>query len=161
MKSTLARNGGIAALVARVVLGGVFIYMGLGKALDPIAFLKQVRQFELVSQPLALNFIAAVLPWFEVVCGALLVAGIRARAAALPAFVLLVGFTTAVVLRSLAVQPGSGVPFCSLRFDCGCGTGEILICGKLAENTALAGLALIVLLRPPRKFSEPPTGSAV
>src|SRR6185503_19088261 len=47
-------------LAARVVLGGVFLYLGLTKALDPVGFLKLLRQFDLLPGPLLLNTVAAV-----------------------------------------------------------------------------------------------------
>src|SRR4051812_17969625 len=64
------------AVLARWILGGVFLYMGLSKALHPVDFLKLLRQFELPGSPIWLNLIAAILPWFEIACGLLLVAGV-------------------------------------------------------------------------------------
>ena len=59
-----------AAVLARWWLGGVFIYMGVNKALPhPEYFLKLVRQYDMVTSPLLLNSIAAALPWFEVFAG--------------------------------------------------------------------------------------------
>ena len=66
----------LAGVLGRWLLGGLFIYMGLNKALHPVDFLKLVRQYELVAHPYLLNSIAAALPWFEVFCGLLLVAGV-------------------------------------------------------------------------------------
>lgn len=139
-------------VAARVILGTTFVYLGSVKALDPVGFLKLVRQFETLPQPFALNAVAAVLPWFEIFCGALLLAGIRPRGTALVTLMLLTGFTSLIALRGLAIFRGGALPFCAIRFDCGCGTGDVLICGKLAENSALWLLALIVLLRPDRRF---------
>jgi uncharacterized membrane protein YphA (DoxX/SURF4 family) len=66
----------IFAVLARWLLGAVFLYMGLNKALHPVEFLKMVRQYDLVQSSLLLNSIAAALPWFEVFCGLLLLAGV-------------------------------------------------------------------------------------
>lgn len=69
-----------AATLARWWLGVVFIYMGLHKALPhPEGFLKLVRQYDMVSNPVWLNMIGAALPWFEVYCGVLLLAGVAVR----------------------------------------------------------------------------------
>lgn len=144
--------GAWVAVAARLLLGTIFVYPGIVKALDPAGFLKLVRQFETLPQPLALNTVAAVLPWFEIFCGALLLAGIRPRGTALVTLVLLTGFTSLIALRALAVFRGGALPFCAIRFDCGCGAGEILICRKLAENSLLCLLSLVVLLRPGRRF---------
>ena len=127
----------LAAVLARWWLGALFIYMGLNKALLPVEFLKLVRQYELVQNPLWLNSIAAGLPWFEVFCGVLLVAGVAVRGAALMLVLMLVPFTVVVLQRALGMQAVLDIPFCAVKFDCGCGTGEIIICRKLIENGML------------------------
>ena len=71
----------VAATLARWFLGAVFLYMGLNKALDPVGFLKLLNEYHLVNQPFLLNSLAAVLPWFEVFCGLLLLAGVGVRGA--------------------------------------------------------------------------------
>jgi uncharacterized membrane protein YphA (DoxX/SURF4 family) len=140
----IARN--FAALLARWWLGVVFIFMGMHKALPhPEAFLKLVRQYDLVTSPVLLNSIGAALPWFEVFCGLLLLAGIAVRGAALNVVVMLVPFTLMVLKRALALAATSGIPFCAVKFDCGCGAGEVFICHKLVENTVLLLLAALLL----------------
>lgn len=148
---------GHASLAARAVLGAVFLYLGVTKALDPVGFLKLVRQFDLLP-PLALNFVAAVVPWCEIAFGALLLAGRLARGTALVSLLLLLGFTAAIALRALALHRTGTAAFCSLRFDCGCGTGEVLVCLKLLENAGLCLLATLILLAPehPFPFRRPP-----
>ena len=130
---------------ARWCLGGLFIYMGLHKALDPVAFLKLVHQYELVDTPALLNFIAAALPWFEVLCGLLLLAGVAVRGAALVVLLMLVPFTIVVLRRALAIHTAQAIPLCAVKFDCGCGNGEVWICHKLAENSLLILLSVWLL----------------
>ena len=132
------KSGRIAELAevpARWLLGLVFIWMGLSKALQPVEFLKLVRQYDVVHGTLLLNSIAAALPWFEIICGGLMVAGIAVRGSALVLAGLLVPFTWMVLHRALALH--SNVPFCAIRFDCGCGSGEVFVCRKLLENAIL------------------------
>lgn len=131
----------MAALAARWLVGGLFIYMGLNKAMQPVEFLKLVRQYEMVESPLVLNVIAATLPWFEVVCGLCLVAGVAIRGAAVVSLAMLVPFTLVVLRRALAIQGVEGIPFCAVRFDCGCGAGVVAICHKLVENGFLVLLS--------------------
>ncbi len=126
----------------RWVLGGCFIYMGLNKALHPAEFLKLVRQYDIVQWYLLLNLIATLLPWFEVFCGLLLVTGVAVRGSALMLVLMLVPFTLVVIRRALAIQTATGLAFCVIKFDCGCGTGEVLICRKIAENAAMVLVAL-------------------
>jgi uncharacterized membrane protein YphA (DoxX/SURF4 family) len=122
------------AVLARWLLGAVFLYLGLNKALHPVEFLKLVRQYDLVQSSLLLNSIAAALPWFEIFCGLLLLAGVAVRGTAVMLIVMLVPFTVLVFRRALAIQSAQAIPFCAVKFDCGCGTGEVFICRKLLEN---------------------------
>jgi uncharacterized membrane protein YphA (DoxX/SURF4 family) len=132
-------------VLCRLSLGAVFLYMGLNKALDPVGFLKLVRQYDMVQGPPLLNLIAVVLPWFEVFCGVLLMLGIAVKATAVVSILMLVPFTVIVIQRTLKIQALTGANFCSIRFDCGCGAGEVLICAKIAENAALTVLAALLL----------------
>jgi uncharacterized membrane protein YphA (DoxX/SURF4 family) len=134
------RSGRVVELVAvgaRWLVGGLFVYMGLSKALHPEAFLKLIRQYDLVTQPFLLNSIAASLPWFEVFCGSLLLVGVAVRGTALAVLAMLVPFTWIVFRRALAIAGAQGLAFCAVKFDCGCGAGEVLICHKLIENGLL------------------------
>jgi len=135
----------LVAFAARWILGSVFVYMGLTKALHPVDFLKILRQYEMVESHVLLNLIAAALPWFEVLCGLLLLGGIAVRGAALLLVGMLVPFTFLVLNRALAIHAAKAIPFCAIRFDCGCGAGEVVICHKLFENSLLTLLSALLL----------------
>jgi len=135
------RTLAVVAMLGRWVLGAWFVYLGLNKAWHPEQFLKLIRQYDLVTNPVLLNSIAAVLPWFEVFCGLLLMAGIAVRGSALVSLAMLAPFTWLVLKRALAIAAIQGQPFCAVKFDCGCGTGEVLICHKLLENGVLMVLS--------------------
>jgi len=126
-----------AGVVGRWALGALFVYLGSTKALHPEAFLKLLRQYELTNSWFLLNSIAAGLPWFEVFCGLLLLAGVAVRGTALLLLAMLIPFTVVVLHRALAIAGLAHIAFCAVRFDCGCGSGEVLICRKLAENVLL------------------------
>ena len=128
-------------LLARWLLGGYFLYTGLTKASHPELFLKLVHQYQMVSSPLLLNSIASALPWFEVFCGLLLLAGIAVRGSALILVFMLVPFTVLVLKRALGIAGAEGLPLCAVKFDCGCGTGEVFICRKVLENSLLLVLS--------------------
>ena len=138
-KWTLAE---IAATAARLLVGGLFIYMGLNKALHPVDFLKLTRDYDLVANHLLLNSIAAALPWFEIFCGLLLVAGVAVRGTAVLLVMMLIPFTLMVLKRALQISEIEQIAFCAVKFDCGCGTGEVYICRKLLENSLLILLSL-------------------
>jgi uncharacterized membrane protein YphA (DoxX/SURF4 family) len=142
--SGIAREA--AALLARWWLGCVFIFMGLNKALpNPEYFLNLVREYHMVDTPWLLNSIGAALPWFEVYCGLLLLFGVAVRGSALMLVAMLVPFTAVVFKRALEIAAAKGLPFCAVKFDCGCGMGEVFICHKLVENTVLLLLSAWLL----------------
>jgi uncharacterized membrane protein YphA (DoxX/SURF4 family) len=145
--------GETGAVLARWLLGGLFVYMGFTKAMQPEAFLKLVHEYDVVQSPFLLNSIAATLPWFEVFCGLMLVFGVAVRGTALVLIAMLIPFTIVVFHRALEISSLKGISFCAVKFDCGCGTGEILICRKLAENTGLMFLAVWLLVSRRTKLS--------
>lgn len=135
------------------MLGGLFVYTGLEKVCDPVAFLKLVRQYDLVDTPFLLNSIAATLPWFEACCGALLLLGVAVRGTALTLVAVLVPFTGVVWNRALVLEAARLIPFCAVKFDCGCGTGEVFICAKLLENFCLILLSCWLLFGRGRRYA--------
>jgi len=96
-------------LFLRVSLGLVFVYAGILKIRDPIAFAGSVAAYKLL--PYFFNYlVAATIPWVELTCGLLLIFGYRVRAAA--------GITAAmnilfIVLLASTIARG-------LDIDCGC-----------------------------------------
>ena len=96
-------------LVFRLVLGGLFVYAGVVKVVDPLGFAQDIRNYRLAGQ--AVSFVAAVvLPWLEIVAGAFLIAGVWKRGAALAITGLLVFF---IVLTLVTMARG-------LDVECGC-----------------------------------------
>lgn len=167
---------GIITLLARLILGIMFLWMGLAKTgatkmaleaaglvdtatvkwmvshglvdlSDPVDFMKLVHEYEMIPEqtPWMLNLIAAVLPWAEVLCGLFLIFGIAVRGAALMVLMMLIGFTVVVAMRALHIQQETGQAFCSIKFDCGCGTGEEWICRKIPKNLGLCLLAVVAM----------------
>lgn len=144
------------ALLTRFVLGGMFLAMGLQKALHSVEFLKQVRAYHIIDSAWMLNTVAVTLPWLEAFCGLCLLVGIAIRGASLLMACLLAPFTLAVVWRAWGIYGTGGVPFCSIKFDCGCGAGEVYICEKVVENLAmLAGAWFLVARRNHRLALRP------
>jgi len=139
-------------VLVRWLLAAVFLYLGLTKALHPVEFLKLMRQYDLTSFAPFLNFLAALLPWFEMFCGLLLLAGVAVRGTALALTLMLVMFTLVVWHRALLLQASLHIPFCAVKFDCGCGTGVEYICRKLSENILLAVLSVWLLVGRGKQF---------
>jgi uncharacterized membrane protein len=128
--------------VFRVVLGGLFVYAGVVKVLEPLDFAQNIRNYALVGQ--SLSFIAAiVLPWLEILAGACLVVGVWKRGAALAISGLLVFFialTVVTMIRGLDVDCG-----CFGAIDRKAGLGVIL------EDLGMLYLGICVLFANERK----------
>ena len=96
-------------LAFRLIVGGVFFASGLLKVGDPLAFAQDIKNFRIVSHEV--SFMAAlILPWIEILCGALLITGILRRPSALLASGLLIGF---IILVGITMARG-------IDTDCGC-----------------------------------------
>jgi len=154
-----SRAAEVFALLARWFLGGLFLYMGLSKALHPVEFLKLVRQYDVLHHHLLLNFVSSTLPWFEIFCGLLLLLGVAVRGAAVMLVAMLIPFTVVVLLRALEIHGAGGLPFCAIKFDCGCGAGEVFICRKLAENVLLTLLSSALIVGKRRRLGHWLSGS--
>lgn len=142
-------GSGIPLLVARLFVGLLFAYLAYNKIADPFEFLKQVREYHAFAEhpPQLINAVAAAVPWFEMVCAAALLLGVFVRGAALLIFGMLLFFGPLLLWRAwmLYSAPEFAGGFCDVKFDCGCGTGEVFICFKMLENTA-AQLACLIPL---------------
>ncbi len=145
---------GAPFLIARIVLALTFIYMGSMKLGEPIEFLKQIRLYHMLpeSPPIFLNAAAIVLPWLEIVAGVALLIGLRFQGAAAAVAILLLIFTPAILIRGLQILAEKGGSFFSLVFDCGCGSGPVVIWTKILANLGLLALAILVLLSRSRKL---------
>jgi putative oxidoreductase len=96
-------------LAFRLIVGGAFFAAGLLKVGDPLEFAQNIKNFRIVSHQV--SFLAAlILPWIEILCGALLITGILRRPSALLASGLLVGF---IILVGVTMARG-------IDTDCGC-----------------------------------------
>jgi len=98
-----------AGLVARLVVGGVWIYAGLLKLPDPDQSVDAVRAYELLPGDLAVT-VGQLLPVLEVVVGTALVLGLLVRGAAVVSAVLFVAFIVGIV----------SVWARGIEIDCGC-----------------------------------------
>ena len=87
------------ALVARLILSGVFIYASLDKILHPAAFAEAVFNYQLLPSQL-INLMALILPWLELILGVLLLTGIWLPGATLGVNLLLITFLGALIINT-------------------------------------------------------------
>ncbi len=98
-----------SSLVFRLAVGIVFLISGAGKLPERAVFIEKVEEFDLLPQTLA-NFYGNVLPWVEIVFGALLIIGLLSRFAAVVAMLSSLSF---IVANSVVLYRG-------LNLECGC-----------------------------------------
>jgi uncharacterized membrane protein YphA (DoxX/SURF4 family) len=84
----------------RLVVGGLFIWAGVLKIIDPLGFAQSITNYRLFPHELAF-IIAIILPWVEVLSGACLISGVFRRSSALIISILLVGFISLVAVAIL------------------------------------------------------------
>jgi uncharacterized membrane protein YphA (DoxX/SURF4 family) len=147
-------RSGWPLLIARLVVGGLFLKMGFAKVDDPVAFLKLLREYELAPAdwPWALNALAISIPWLELWLAALLLLGVAVRGVSLALLGLLAVFTVAVAVRALGIAEADAVPLCEVAFDCGCGSGVVRACAKVPENLGLMLLCVVGLVSRSRRL---------
>ncbi len=134
---------GLAWLI-RLALGGLFIWAGATKILEPGLFARSMAAYELLPDRLILP-LAYVLPWLEVLCGAALIVRRFDKGAVVWANLLILVF-----LVALGINLGRGVDV-----DCGCfgpegggGTWAAFKRDLLFLPLALAGLWAVFRRRP-------------
>jgi uncharacterized membrane protein YphA (DoxX/SURF4 family) len=94
--------------VARIVLGITFVYASIHKILDPAAFAAAVYNYQILPGSLV-NLTALVLPWLELIAGAMLILNVWMPGA------------VTVVTGLLAVFAGALVFNMARGLDIGCG----------------------------------------
>jgi uncharacterized membrane protein YphA (DoxX/SURF4 family) len=128
------RGHGWLGLAARLYLGGVFLAACWHKLLDPAAFALDVATYQFL--PLwAINAFALVLPWTELLAGAMLVAGVRVRAAALLIALMMVAF---LIGLGHALHLG-------LDMSCGCFASSGAEADPISWKTVLRDAGWLVL----------------
>ena len=133
-----------AGLLARLVVGGVWIYAGAIKLPDPDQSVAAVRAYELLPGDLAVT-VGHLLPMLEVVVGGMLVLGLLARGAAAVSVVLFVAFIIGI----------ASVWARGMEIDCGCFGGggydpdaSSKYPWEIARDAALLALSLYVVWLP-------------
>ena len=96
-------------MVARLLLGSIFIYASYHKILAPDEFAKIVYGYDLFPSE-TINLIAIIIPFIELISGIALIIGIYTR----PAAIIIIGMLTAFVIAiSINIIRRH-------EFDCGC-----------------------------------------
>jgi uncharacterized membrane protein YphA (DoxX/SURF4 family) len=136
MKSVLYGNRLVASV--RILLGGLFLYSGFFKVMDPVAFGGTIAMYQLVPEILVPYF-ALTISSLELVLGALLVTGTGIRPAAFISILMMLVFSVAI---SINLAQGR-------KFDCGCfELSRFGISENLSSWLVLRDLVIAFLLYP-------------
>jgi len=95
-------------VVARLVVGGVWLAAGLLKVPDPAESVRAVRAYQLLPEAVV-PVVGHALPGLEILVGVCLIAGVLVRANALLSVVLLVAFVIGISsawARGLSIECG-------------------------------------------------------
>ena len=126
---------GIAAWILRLVLGAIFVVAAWIKLREPWALFALAIDGYQVLPEWAVEVVARALPWFELLLGVALIAGVWRHVSAAAASLLLAAFF-AMMVRAMIK---------GMQIDCGCfGPGDRLSWITLARDGALLGSSLFV-----------------
>jgi uncharacterized membrane protein YphA (DoxX/SURF4 family) len=115
----------------QIALGAIFVLAALPKIADPPSFAHMIYNYRLVPGA-AVNALALVLPWVELLVGLALILGVWPREAAALAGLLLIVFIAAIAIN---LARGRAV-------DCGC--FDVHAAGKSREEL-LADMRLVIM----------------
>lgn len=132
----------------RMYLGIVFVMAAAGKIADPAGFALSIASYQSPFVPNeAVNLMAIMLPWVELLAGLGLIIGFRVRAQALLVCGMLVVFMIAI---HMALDLG-------LKLQCGCfaskDIGHELSVATLLRDLGWFVIGVLVLLAPRHRFS--------
>jgi len=119
--------------ICRVLLGLVFVYASYDKILQPQAFALAVFNYQ-IAPDWAVNLIALILPWLELLLGLCLVFGVWLPGATIAGNGLLVFFLGALVFNQIR----------GLDIHCGCFSTEIQE-GPAGVGTVLRDLGFLAM----------------
>lgn len=140
----MLKNNPYISLISRLILGTVFIVVGVTKIIDPKLFSNEIGNYEMLPDIL-INIPAIILPWLELVVGFMLVLGVKLKENAFIAGVLLILFTLAV---SIAWARG-------LNINCGCFSAikeEKVGILKILQNSGMIVLSFLIFISKNNKF---------
>jgi len=124
----------VALTLARLALGGIFLYAALNKIIDPLGFVTDILHYRLIGYPVAV-VVDFYLPWVELVCGVGVIFRWRERAALSIISSLCVVFTIALFSAWLR----------GIDLSCGC-FGHQAPASPLVALTRTIALGLLAAL---------------
>ncbi len=130
-------NNTFIIIFARIVVGLMFIVVGIGKINNAAEFAEEIRNY-LILPEFLLNIAAISISWIELFVGIFILFGIKIKSSSLLVAFMLIVFTTGVII---AMMKG-------LNINCGCYAqiaSQKVGFPKVFENIGLFILTLILL----------------
>ena len=138
----------IAGVLGRMIVGGVFVYAGALKLLDPAAFAEDIANYQAFPH-WTWNLAAAIVPITEILAGLAVLTGFRRRAGAIvlgSLTIAFIGLILSVIVRGIDL-------------NCGC-FGEAVEASNVGWPLVLRDLGLLVAIvaayRPPERPRSDP-----
>jgi putative oxidoreductase len=122
-----------------ILIGGLFVYAGVIKALDPVVFARDIGNYQMLPWPIGV-WLALYLPWLEIFCGLALITRVLYRGGVFILTALMVLF---IVITIVARARG-------LDVDCGCfghATKSLSFAWHLALDFVLFSALVTLVLR--------------
>ncbi len=138
-------NNEYVLLICRIIVGLMFIVVGVGKIANPEEFAQEIANYQILPY-LFVNITAIIVPWIELFAGILLLLGVQTKSSSIVIAVMTVVFTIAVII---AIAKG-------LNIECGCYSNiasQQVGLPKVLENIGLLILTFIIILSDNKKFS--------
>jgi putative oxidoreductase len=120
--------------IVDALVGGIFIYAGAIKALDPIGFANDIDNYKILPWTIGVG-LAFYLPWLEILCGLTLVARVLYRG----------GLSILVALIGIFIAATIAAKIRGLDITCGC-FGHASKNWSFSTHLALDSVLLISLL---------------
>ena len=119
-----------------IIVGGIFIYAGVTKIVDPVGFANDIDNYKILPWPIGVR-LAFYLPWLEIFCGLALIS----RRLYLGGLSILISLTCVFIIASITAK------IRGIDITCGC-FGHASKDWSFSTHLALdfAILALLVLL---------------
>lgn len=138
-------NNTYLLLAARIIVGLMFIIVGIGKISNATEFAKEIGNYGILPEQL-LNIAAISVAWIELVVGLFFLFGVEIKSSGLIIFLLLFVFTSAIVIAMVK----------GLNINCGCYSNiasQKVGMPKVLENIGMMILVLIVLFSKNEKLT--------
>lgn len=128
--------------VVAIIIGGLFIYAGAIKALDPVTFARDIGNYQMLPWQISVC-LALYLPWLEIFCGLALMTRILYRGGVF----ILTGLMSLFIIASIVANARG------LDISCGCfghASKYLSFAGHLALDFLLLGGLVLLWKNSPR-----------